>query len=418
MTTIMLMIKKIFTGVLLTVFLFHPSQTAAFGSDPVEIPADFNSNTNSEIIVNPVANTNEVIEAKNNYGDSFTRLLDSLAKTDSSASAFIGNDGQIHVMTRSQDGSTTYVVNGTVVWNGCGFSSCISSNQSSSNSGDINTNPIIINESLAGIKIEPTLDERIRLLETEIADLEKQISINEISQERNPGSGVSNSEVLKSIIALQASQNKQLQALQKLKLIEQGVYKEFTQDEFIDETQKGVGKIEPTLDERIRLLETEIADLEKQISINEISQERNPGSGVSNSEVLKSIIALQASQNKQLQALQKLKLIEQGVYKEFTQDEFIDETQKGVGKIEVIQINHLWGIRKVAPNKATFFNSGELYQKNVIVILKKKLERVIIPARIDSKGRFTVSTKFDLNGYSATVKSSHGKKLLSYKINK
>ena len=324
----MLMIKKIFTGVLLTVFLFHPSQTAAFGSDPVEIPADFNSNTNSEIIVNPVANTNEVIEAKNNYGDSFTRLLDSLAKTDSSASAFIGNDGQIHVMTRSQDGSTTYVVNGTVVWNGCGFSSCISSNQSSSNSGDINTNPIIINESLAGIKIEPTLDERIRLLETEIADLEKQISINEISQERNPGSGVSNSEVLKSIIALQASQNKQLQALQKLKLIEQGVYKEFTQDEFID------------------------------------------------------------------------------------------ETQKGVGKIEVIQINHLWGIRKVAPNKATFFNSGELYQKNVIVILKKKLERVIIPARIDSKGRFTVSTKFDLNGYSATVKSSHGKKLLSYKINK
>ena len=224
--------KFLFIGIISCLIVINSNLASTSASD---IPANGQSDPSlSEIsIVNPLANTEEVSKAKENYVE-FSKLLDALSKQEPGASLLVSPDGKVHVATRSHDGSTHYVVNGVVTWSGCAFMSC-----------SVNTVPekepegVVVkppgNENL-GSSMSVPLSEQILALEKELSEIAQQINTGQPSKDI---SGVSNAEVLKSMSSLYASASKQLEAMRKLDMRNRGL----VVLEDLDESVSGVSGI-------------------------------------------------------------------------------------------------------------------------------------------------------------------------------
>ncbi len=203
--------KFLFIGIISCSIVINSNLASTSASD---IPANGQSDPSLSkiLIVNPLANTEEVSKAKENYVE-FSKLLDTLSKQETAA-ALVYSDTNVHVATRSHDGSTHYVVNGVVIWSGCAFMSCIVNIVPEKELGGVVVKPLG-NENLDSSMNVP-LSEEILALEKELSKISQQITAVESSKDT---SGVSNAEVLKSLTSLYASANKQIQALQKKQLL-------------------------------------------------------------------------------------------------------------------------------------------------------------------------------------------------------
>jgi len=208
--------KFSFIGIISCLIVINSNLASTNASD---IPANGQLDpSSSEIsIVNPLANTEEVSKAKENYVE-FSKLLDALSKQDMRASFLMSSDGKVHVATRSQDGSTHYVVNGVVTWSGCAFMSCSVNVVPEKELGGVVVKPLG-NENL-GNSMNLPLNEQILALEKELSEIAQQITTGQVSKDI---SGVSNVDVLKSMVSLHASTSKQLAALQKLAMRNRGL---------------------------------------------------------------------------------------------------------------------------------------------------------------------------------------------------
>ena len=220
-------------------------------------------------IINPLSDSREVSEAKEIYGE-FSILLDTLSKQEQPASVLLGPDGKVHTATRTQDGSTQYVINGEVVWSGCAFMSCNLGVAQEIAPPNTNTGTIG-NENLGGVTII-SISEQILALEKELSDIAKQIKSGQIS---NTLSGVSDAEVLKSLVSLYASGSKQLQALQKAEMRNRGlVVLDDLEGDIAGTSENGSVSSTP-ISEQILILDKKTTKLIKIEGINWLSKKVN-----------------------------------------------------------------------------------------------------------------------------------------------
>lgn len=184
-----------------------------------EIPANgqLNPSQSEVLILNPLSDSREVSQVKEIYQE-FSILLDTLSKQEQPASVLLGPDGKVHTATRTQDGSTQYVINGDVIWSGCAFMSC--NLGVAQEIAPANTNPGTVGNEISGGIMFISISEQILALEKELSDIAEQIKAGQVS---DTVTGVSNAEVLKSLVSLYASGSKQLQALQKAEMRNRGL---------------------------------------------------------------------------------------------------------------------------------------------------------------------------------------------------
>ena len=400
--------KFLFIGIISCLIVINSNLASTSASD---IPTNGQSDPSlSEIsIVNPLANTEEVSKAKENYVE-FSKLLDALSKQEPGAYVLVSPDGKIHVATRSHDGSTQYVVNGVVTWSGCAFMSC-----------SVNTVPekepegVVVkppgNENL-GSSMSVPLSEQILALEKELSEIAQQINTGQPSKDI---SGVSNAEVLKSMSSLYASASKQLEAMRKLDMRNRGL----VVLEDLDESVSGVSGISSNpklpLSEQILALEKELSEIAQQINTGQPSKDI---SGVSNAEVLKSMSSLYASASKQLEAMRKLDMRNRGL----VVLEDLDESVSGVSGIssnpklplsEQILVSNKNG-------KGIFiFESANWAFKKVSIVYEKKGNKFTLAGKVNSEGVLLLNNKRgvkEIMGKTVTVTSLDGKNRKVIKI--
>lgn len=185
------MLLRLVILILSTLLIHTPT---SFGEESVPIPAGGNpSPANNE----PVS---EEFKSALDSSSELKNIFEALQKSNSSAYAQIGNNGSVLTITKTESGSITYSVNGQTVWNGCAYSSCVTGN----------TLPVTPeNNSQPGLIEQPikSSDNTIELLQLELQKLDLQLIESKDS--------TSYTEILKSIVLAKAAINKQLIALQK-----------------------------------------------------------------------------------------------------------------------------------------------------------------------------------------------------------
>jgi len=399
-----------------------PANALPDGSTPVEQPAPERSDGAKEF-----ASTN----------NDFNSLMNSLDKSNVPSQVLMSSDGSVKVITKNNDGTIQFSVNGEVIWSGCGYTTCISPtkteptentpppksnleliaelekqlqdlNQTNQiDAANPNTNSDILkartmliasinrqlialqkaeNKSSVSNELED-LAPKSSNIDSQIADLENQLKELNRTNEIDSKNGNTNSDVLKARAMLIASINKQLAALQKKNRMSSN------SDDLID--------VSP------QITTNSITDLEQQIREIDNQLENNLNS-ISSSEILKSYISLKASLVKQLESAKKQLVI----------------SEKNASKIDSNSVR-IEGELSPKVIKQTVINSEKKYafkiqlpivSKTITAIATKPgKSKIIFKLKTDENGNLLISSSKNLKGYKLSI-NLPGKKKFALKI--